>query len=136
VPDRSVLAGQGPVLAAVALGGALGAAARWGLGLALPTPPGATPWPTLGINLLGCLLIGVLLGVLRRHPAHPLLRPFAGTGVLGGFTTFSGFAVDGLGLLRTGTPGPAALYLGGTLVGALVATGLGLWAGRRIGRRP
>jgi CrcB protein len=56
--------------------------------------------------------------------------------VLGGFTTFSGFAVDGLGLLRTGTPGPAALYLGGTLVGALVATGLGLWAGRRIGRRP
>ena len=131
--NRSVLDGQGPVLAAVAAGGALGATARWGIGLALPTPPGGLPWPTLGINVLGCLLIGVLLGVAARRRTHPLLRPFAGTGVLGGFTTFSGYAVDGLGLLRAGTPGPAVLYLAGTLLGALAATALGLAAGQRFG---
>jgi CrcB protein len=130
VAEGRVLAGQGPVLAAVAAGGALGALARWGVGLALPTPPGQPPWPTLGINVLGCLLIGVLLGVLSHRRAHPLLRPFAATGVLGGFTTFSGYAVDGLGLLHT--PGPAAAYLAGTLAGALLATALGLRAGRRI----
>ena len=133
--DRRVLAGQGPALAAVAAGGALGALARWGVGLAVPTPPGGAPWPTVAINVLGCLLIGVLLGVLAQRDAHPLVRSFAGTGVLGGFTTFSGYAVDGLGLLHAGAPGPAALYLGGTLVGALGAAAIGLWAGRRIGRR-
>ncbi|OZM84033.1 camphor resistance protein CrcB [Pseudonocardia sp. MH-G8] len=127
VPEEAVLAGQWPVLAAVAAGGALGALARWGVGLALPTPPGAPPWPTLGINVAGCLLMGLLLGVLSRRRTHPLLRPFAGTGVLGGFTTFSGYAVDGLGLPL----GPAAGYLAGTLAGALVATSVGSWAGRR-----
>jgi CrcB protein len=130
VPEHAVLAGQGPVLAVVAAGGALGALARWGVGLALPTHPGALPWPTLAVNVLGCLLMGVLLGVLSRRRAHPLLRPFAGTGVLGGFTTFSGYAVDGLGLPDLGS---TAGYLAGTLVGALAATALGLWGGRRIG---
>jgi fluoride exporter len=134
VPDGRVLAGQGPVLAAVAAGGALGALARWAVGLALPVHPGTPPWPTLGINVLGCLLIGLLLGVLARRPAHPLLRPFAGTGVLGGFTTFSGYAVDGLDLVRH-APGAALAYLAGTLAGALLATALGLALGRTWSRR-
>jgi CrcB protein len=103
----------------------------------MPTPPGGVPWTTLGINVLGCLLIGLLIAVAVLRRPHPLLRPFLGTGVLGGFTTFSGYAVDGLGLLVDGRPGPAAAYLGGTLAGALGATWLGLACGRRLaGLRP
>lgn len=129
-PDRSVLTGQTPVLTAVAVGGALGALARWAVGIALP---GAGPWATLGINVLGCLLIGVLVALAV---AAPLVRPFLGTGVLGGFTTFSGYALDGTRLLADGRPGAAAIYLAGTLAGAVGATWLGLAATRRLIGRP
>lgn len=122
-----MLAGQGPVVAVVAVGGALGALARWAAVTVLPTPPGDAPWTTLGVNLLGCLLIGVLIALVTDAVvAHPLLRPFLGTGVLGGFTTFSGYAVDGHRLLLDGRWLAAAGYLGGTLVGAMLAAWLGL----------
>jgi len=108
------------VLAAVAAGGASGALARWGVGVL--APPG--PWPTLVINVVGCLLIGVLVGLV---PDAPLLRPMLGTGGLGGFTTFSGYALDGTRLLAEGRDAAAALYLGGTLAGAVAATWVGAW---------
>lgn len=120
------------VLPAVAAGGALGAAARYGLALAYPTLPGGFPWATLVTNLLGCLLLGALMqAVTTRAGAHRLLQPFLGTGLLGGFTTFSTYAVETHGLLLAGQAPLAASYVAGTLVGGLVAVRLGTWVAGR-----
>lgn len=121
------------MFAAVAAGGALGALARWTAAIALPTPAGGFPWTTLAVNLAGCFLIGVLVALVTDVvAAHPLVRPFLGTGVLGGFTTFSGYAVDGTQLLQQGRVGAAGVYLATTLVGALLATWLGLGIVRHL----
>ncbi|BAJ29967.1 putative camphor resistance protein CrcB [Kitasatospora setae KM-6054] len=121
-----MLRGQGRVVAAVAAGGVFGACARYGLGLWWPTARDGFPWTTLLVNAVGCAAIGVVLVVLTEGPRvpHPLLRPFLATGVLGGFTTFSTYAVDAQQLFDHGLPGRAVLYLGGTLLAALGA----VWA--------
>jgi CrcB protein len=111
----------------VALGGALGSAARYGLGLAWPTPEHGFPWATFVINVVGCLAIGVLYGVDRR----PAVRLFAGTGVLGGFTTFSAYAVQADGLWRADRPEIAIAYVAGTVAAALAAAWLGATLIRR-----
>jgi fluoride exporter len=130
------LRGQGRATAAVAAGGAIGAIARWAVGLGLPTAPGAFPLGTFLVNTAGCLAIGALLVVLTelRCP-HPLLRPFLATGVLGGFTTFSTFSVDAERLLLARHPLLALGYLGGTLAAALLATWAGIALARALGRR-
>jgi fluoride exporter len=110
------------ILSVIALGGALGALARWGLAEALPHQPDQLPWATLLANLTGCFAIGVLLVVLgARRPDSRLLRPLLGTGVLGGYTTFSTYALDTRTLLAAGRPALAALYLFGTLALGLLA---------------
>jgi CrcB protein len=126
------------VLAAVAAGGALGAAARYGLAVAWPTPAAGFPWTTLLVNLAGCAVLGAVMELLAGLTApHRLARPFLGTGLLGGFTTFSTYAVETRDLLAAGRFGLAAAYVVGTLVGALAA----VWAGMMVvrlttGRRP
>ncbi|WP_233604162.1 fluoride efflux transporter CrcB [Micromonospora sp. HM5-17] len=121
------------VVAVVALGGALGSTARYGLAVAWPHTPTGFPWATLVTNLSGCVLIGVLMQVIAtRITPHRLVRPFLGTGVLGGFTTFSTYAVETRGLLAAGRPGLALGYLLGTLAGALAAVRLGMWAVDRV----
>lgn len=93
--DRAELtAHPAAVLGAIAAGGVLGGLARAGVQAAFPYAPTGFPWATFGINLTGCLLIGVLMAVIGARPVHPLVRPFLGVGVLGGFTTFSAYAVD------------------------------------------
>jgi len=130
---------QVPVLTVVASGGVLGALCRYGLGVAFPAGPGGFPWATFAVNVSGCLLIGVLVVlVTEAGPAHPLLRPFFGTGVLGGYTTFSTAMVDTVRLssrLSSGAPVMAAVYLFGTLVAALSATYLGVLGTRLLLRR-
>lgn len=117
----------------VALGGGLGAVARYGLGQLWPTLPGGFPWATFVVNGLGCLLIGVLMVLITElWPAHRLARPFLGVGVLGGFTTFSTYAVDIRILLQPGTVGTAFAYLAGTLIAALLAVIAGVWATRAV----
>ncbi|HEY0949448.1 fluoride efflux transporter CrcB [Nocardioides sp.] len=119
------------VLPAIALGGVVGASARYAAGRVWPTPEHAFPWTTLGVNALGCLLIGALMVfVVEVGGAHPLLRPFAGVGVLGGFTTFSTYAVDTVSLLDAGRPAIALGYWAGTLAAALVAVVAGVAAAR------
>jgi CrcB protein len=130
---RSEWRAQVPVLAVVALGGALGASARYGLTLAWPTPAGGFPWATLWTNVSGCAVIGVFMVVITDVRAvHRLVRPFFGTGVLGGFTTFSTYAVDIRELLGAGRPGVGLGYLAATLCGALAAVWLGSAAARRV----
>ncbi|MEU7752618.1 CrcB family protein [Micromonospora sp. NPDC049171] len=114
------------ILASIAAGGVVGALARAALQHAAPHAATGFPWATFAINLSGCLLIGVLMAILTHlGGGHPLARPFLGVGVLGGFTTFSTYAVDVQQALVAGAPGTALAYLAGTVLGALVAVGLG-----------
>ena len=113
-----------------ASGGCVGALARWGVTLALPRSPGHWPWATLTVNLAGCLLMGVLLAVLgARRPEDDRLRTFLGAGVLGGFTTFSAFAVEVADLLRAGAPALAVGYVAVSVLGGLLAVAAGLRIG-------
>ncbi len=125
--------GQAQVLVAVSLGGGLGAAARYAASLAWPAGPEAFPWTTLCVNVLGCALIGVLMVTVtetgRRVPA--LARPFLGTGVLGGFTTFSTYVVDIQRLIERDHPETALGYLAATLAAALA----GVWLASALTRR-
>ncbi|WP_067704978.1 fluoride efflux transporter CrcB [Nocardia jejuensis] len=126
---------HGAIVAVIALGGALGALARYGLTLAWPTPPGGFPWTVFTINVIGSALLATLMVVITEfRPAHPLLRPFLGTGVLGGFTTFSTYANDIRALLDPGTIMTAVLYLAGTLIAALTAAALAMTLTRATGR--
>ncbi|MFG2194881.1 fluoride efflux transporter FluC [Streptomyces sp. NPDC048639] len=119
------------VLAVIAAGGAAGASARYGASLAWPTPRSAFPWDVFWVNVSGCTLIGVLMVLVsERGAGHPLLRPFLSTGVLGGYTTFSTYAVDLVGLLRRGEAGVAVAYAVGTLTAALGA----VWAAAALTR--
>jgi CrcB protein len=135
VARRAAVRAHGPVLAVIALGGGLGALARYGLARLWPTPPGGFPWATFATNVLGCALIGVLMVLVTEvWSAHRLLRPFLGVGVLGGFTTFSTYAVEFRALLRPGTVPVAFGYLFGTVLAALLAAVAGVWFARLVTR--
>ena len=116
-----------PVLVAVSLGGAAGAAARYAVTIrAVAVDDDAVAAATLAVNALGCALIGVLTVLaIDRWPDVRLLRPALGTGVLGGFTTFSAYALDVESLARQGRLAVAAAYLVATPVLAMAA----VWAG-------
>lgn len=129
----------GPLIgyAAAALGGAVGALGRWGVAEALPSPAGGWPWATLLVNLTGCLLLGLLLAVLAaRHPDSPWLRPLLGTGVLGGYTTFSSFAVETVRLAEAGAWATAAGYVLASVLGGVLAAAGGVALGRRLAAVP
>ncbi len=115
-----------------ALGGALGALARWGVAEALPSQDGGWPWATLLVNLTGCLLIGVLTGVLaNRSPEPAWARPFLGVGVLGGYTTYSAFAVEAVVLADAGALPTALGYVLASVLGGVLAVAAGVRAVRR-----
>ena len=110
------------ILGAIAAGGAIGATARYLVGLGWPAPPGGFPVSTLIVNVVGCGLIGILMVLVTDVLTQQrLLRPFLGTGVLGGFTTFSTYAVDIQHLVSGRHAGTALLYLATTIVGPLLA---------------
>lgn len=128
------------VLAVIATGGALGSLGRWWLGTVLSPGAGGFPWATFVVNVTGGFLVGVLMVlVVDVWPTSRYVRPFLGVGLLGGWTTFSTYALDTRGLLADDRPGTAAVYLLATLVvglaavwaGAGAARGLVLAAGRR-----
>jgi CrcB protein len=115
-----------------AVGGALGALARWGLAEVVPSA-GGWPWATLLVNLSGCLLLGALLGVLgSRTPEPAWARPFLGGGVLGGYTTYSAFAVEVVELVEDGAVGVAVGYLLISVIGGVLAVAVGALAGRKL----
>ncbi|AWS41968.1 CrcB family protein [Streptosporangium sp. 'caverna'] len=121
------------VLAVIAAGGMIGTGARYGAGLLWPAAPGSFPWATLGINVSGCLLIGILLVALTEAWTAPAwVRPFFATGVLGGYTTFSTYCVDIERLVSGGRAGTALGYLAATVLAALAAVTAGSWTTRRL----
>jgi fluoride exporter len=124
-----------PVLAAVSTGGALGALGRLGLATAFPHAIGHFPWATFVTNVSGCFLIGILMVLITEAwTAHPLVRPFLGVGVLGGYTTFSTYTGDFQQLIAAGAARTALLYLAGTLVAALTAVYAGITLTRLLTR--
>ncbi|MEV7011056.1 fluoride efflux transporter CrcB [Streptosporangium sp. NPDC051022] len=120
-------------LAVVALGGAIGASARYGAALLWPTAAGAFPWTTLVVNTAGCLVIGILLVILTEAWTAPAwVRPFFATGVLGGFTTFSTYCVEIERLVSGGNPDAALVYLVATVLAAMAAVTVGARGTRRL----
>jgi CrcB protein len=114
------------LLAVIAAGGAVGSLARHSVSLIIGShDPSALPWATLGVNVAGCLAIGVLATTLPVVADRWWLRPLLITGVLGGFTTFSAFALETGVLIDTGSAGLAAGYVGGTVLAGLLAVHLG-----------
>jgi len=123
------------ILLVVAIGGIVGTFARWGIAELLPhRSPASFPTATLITNLVGCFLMGVLVWFVFEFwtPAHRLARPFLGVGVLGGFTTFSTFALDARGLAVAGAYGSALIYLVGSVVGGVLAVALGRAGAARL----
>lgn len=125
-------------IAMVALGGAIGTGAREAISLALP-PLDGVPVAILGINVVGAFLLGLLLESLLLRGSDTgrrrSLRLFLGTGILGGFTTYSALAADSGVLLLDGRAPVAIAYAVGTVVLGGVASWLGIIAARRL-RRP
>lgn len=123
-------------LALVALGGAAGSLLRYAVGTAVPHPAGGWPWATLAVNVVASLLLGLAAGWAHwRHAAH-WVRPLLMTGVLGGFSTYSAFAVDTVVLADTGHAGLAVAYVALTVVGCVGAVAVGTAVARRLWRRP
>jgi CrcB protein len=116
----------------VALGGALGSAARWLLSSAVLRASGSLfPLGTFAVNLLGCVVFGVIAGAAeQRVPLTPAARLFLLTGILGGFTTFSSYAFESYALLRDGQFLSAIV----NIVGQVVAGLAGVWIGVAVAR--
>lgn len=119
----------------VALGGAIGASARHGAGLAaVRLAPGGWPWATLFVNVTGSLAMGVLVGwlALKGAESGQNVRLFLATGVLGGFTTFSAFSLEVASMMREGAMARAAGYAGLSVLVGVAALFVGLWLARRM----
>lgn len=116
----------------VALGGAVGASARYIFGvMATHFAPGSFPWGTFTVNITGSILVGVLAGLMTfTWSPSPELRAFLIVGVLGGFTTFSAFSMEVALFIERDRLGFAALYLGATVVISVA----GLFAGLKLTR--
>ena len=109
---------------AVAAGSAIGALLRWGAGLAFNSLWAGFPLSTLIVNGVGGLLIGMAM-VWFEQSSHEMLRLFLITGLLGGFTTFSSFSAESLGLIQRGDWPLALLHTLAHVLGALACTALG-----------
>jgi fluoride exporter len=121
-----------PAYLAVAVGGAFGAVARFGIDRSIERRSFAVfPWSTFAINISGCLLIGAVISALvDRHHLPGWMRIGFVMGVLGGYTTFSTYAQESLDLLREGQAGVATLYAAGSVLTGILA----VYAGTLVGR--
>ncbi len=124
----------------MALGGAIGAVARYQLGRLMTHWLGAStimafPWATLAANVLGCLAIGLLFGWMGRTGVGEgeTARLFLGVGVLGGFTTFSAFSLELMVLIERGQSGLALGYGAVSVLASLTALYIGLIIMRLVG---
>jgi len=117
----------------VALGGAIGACARYLTGTLIyrVVPAGTFPWGTFAVNVIGCAVFGVLAGLIdQRELVGPAGRTFLLTGLLGGFTTFSTFAFENVEMISAGQYGRLALNVIGQVLLGLAA----LWVGAALVR--
>ena len=117
---------DGRVIAAIAVGGALGAPARYGVAQVVHVGAHGFPWATFWTNVSGSFALGVVLAlVLERFPPTRYVRPLVATGILGAYTTYSTFAVETDLLVKDGHAATGLAYAAASLVTGLVA----IWAG-------
>lgn len=110
----------------------MGGVSRYGIESAWSHPPGALPYATLAINVVGSGLMGALLaGRWTQTRAWPLISRLAGVGFLGGFTTLSSYSLQAFELLQLGHAWLAAAYLVGTVILGVLAA----WGGWVVARR-
>ena len=118
-------------VAAIAVGGVIGAALRWSVLNAFDTRD--WPWPLLVVNTAGSILLGVLLAEEWSHPrGRLLLHDFGGIGICGGLTTFSTFSLEVVDLARDGQTSTAVLYSVASVASAILGVILGAAALRRL----
>ena len=111
----------------VALGGAAGSAARYVVSRYVgATVVSAFPWPTFAVNVIGCLIIGMLSALVSSGTLTPPMKLLLVTGFCGGFTTFSTFAGENLSLMRAGSMLLAALYVGLSVACGIIAAYVGM----------
>lgn len=118
-------------LAAIYVGGVLGALARVGLAQLAPHGAGEWPWATFAVNMAGALLLGYFVARLRDHPADSLVHPFLTTGICGTLTTFSTLQLELFEMVDGGYIGLAAAYVGATLLAGYAFVRLGIALERR-----
>jgi CrcB protein len=124
------------VLAVVAAGGMLGAAARYGVGQLIHTAPDSFPWATFWTNVAGAFALGLgLILLLENHPHRLRLRAFFATGVVGAFTTMSTFEVETVTLFKDGHAAIGFAYGLGSVVAGLLAASAGIRIARAVGTR-
>ena len=125
-------------LAAIYLGGVLGALARVGLAEAAPHDAGGWPWATFAVNMAGALLLGYLFARLRDHPEDSVAHPLLTTGICGTLTTFSTLQLELFEMVDGGRLGLAAAYVGATLAAGygFVRLGIALERGAFLGIYP
>jgi CrcB protein len=119
-----------PVAVGIALGGALGALARYGLDEFVGRRTGAFPWGILAVNVSGAFMIGVAVEALEPRFESGWVRPMVVTGFLGAYTTFSTLSLDTYRLLERGELDQALANVLATVVLGLLA----VWAGLRVGQ--
>lgn len=117
----------------VMIGGALGAGSRHLVGQIIAARlSNGFPWATLSINIIGSLAMGLLIGGLSRGGDSDAARLFLGVGFLGGFTTFSSFSMEFWMLFERGQPVAAVAYSAASVIGAIMACGLGILLIRQV----
>jgi CrcB protein len=118
----------------VVIGGGLGAGARYLINIFVTRLMGPSfPWGTLGINIAGCLAMGLFIEFLaQRSNTSAELRMFVATGILGGFTTFSAFSLDFAVLWERNAMASAFGYLFASVIGSVLALFIGLWLARSL----
>jgi CrcB protein len=121
---------------AIAIGGALGAPARYGVAQLIHVAPGTFPWATFWTNMSGAFALGVVLTLIAGRPRLTRrVGPFLATGFLGAYTTFSTFAVETDVLIKDGHAGIATAYVVATISLGLLAAAVGVVAARRVAAR-
>lgn len=116
-------------------GGALGSGARHLVNVAFGpwADNGGFPWATLTVNVVGCLLMGILFATIAlRFDGSPQVQTFLATGIIGGFTTFSAFSMDFARLVERGDFTQGAVYIAASVLLSLVAVFTGLAVARAV----
>lgn len=120
---------------AIAVGGALGSVLRYLLGGAVQRAGGpGFPYGTLAVNVVGCLIIGLLVQRLTNAEPYSTVRSLLIVGFCGGFTTFSAFSIETVNLVKDGESLTAVLYVFLSLTLCLLATASGLTVARALSR--
>jgi CrcB protein len=127
---------RGVAVAFVGIGGFFGTFARFGVEQAWPSVAGHLPWATFVINVSGAFLLGLLIEVLIALPKEPMLRPLLGTGLLGGWTTYSTFAVETVVLGKGGDLAVALEYILLSFAASGIAVAFGVAFGRWLRTAP